>query len=326
MKILLVGDVMLGRLVNEVLKTKPLKFPWGDTLPIFTKADYRLCNLECVISDIGRPWSKPAKLFHFRSDSKNIQVLKAANIDAVSLANNHALDFEYDALFQMLYLLSQNGISRAGAGKDLSEAAGLSICEIVGTKIGLISFTDNEPVWEATKDKPGIFYVPIKLEDPRAQNLLEIVNQAKKKIDFLIVSAHWGPNWGHYPPDDHQAFARALIDAGVDIIYGHSPHIFRGIEIYNQRPILYSTGNFIDDYAVDEVERNDQSFIFIIETKGKEVSGLKIYPTVIRNFQALKAKTPEAEEIMNKMVQLCSELGTQAVWKPKEDCLEIKII
>lgn len=325
MKIVLVGDVMLGRLINQLLQAKPPDYPWGNTLSIFNQADRRICNLECVISDLGQPWSENHKIFHFRTEAKNIKVLKTAGIDAVALANNHTLDFEYEAMFQELDLLDKNGINHAGAGHNFSEAAAMTTCKIQDLNLGLISFTDNEPGWEATDKKPGIFYVPIDIDDQRAQNLLQIVSRAKKQTDILIVSAHWGPNWGYHPPDDHQIFARALIDAGADIIFGHSPHIFRAVEIYNNRPILYSAGNFIDDYAIDEVERNDQSFIYMIEIHNKEVTSLKLYPTVIRNFQAAKAQTPEAEEIMNKMVELCAEFGTQASWQPKEDCLEIKI-
>ncbi|HXG49726.1 MAG TPA: CapA family protein, partial [Methylomirabilota bacterium] len=90
-KLLFVGDVMLGRLVNDLLKHEPPEYPWGNTLPLFRQADWRCCNLECAISDRGSPWSETPKVFHFRSAAKNIAVLKAARIDAVSLANNHSL-------------------------------------------------------------------------------------------------------------------------------------------------------------------------------------------------------------------------------------------
>src|SRR4030088_119816 len=107
MDLLLVGDVMLGRLVNQKLKHESPEYPWGDTLSLFSTADVRMCNLECVISDRGRPWSATPKMFHFRSDAKNVAVLKTAAIDVVSIANNHVLDFEYDAMFEMLTLLDQ---------------------------------------------------------------------------------------------------------------------------------------------------------------------------------------------------------------------------
>ena len=82
LKLLFVGDVMLGRLVNAQLKRDRPEYPWGDTLPLFRPADWRDCNLECVISDLGSAWSEAAKTFHLRSAAKNLAVLKAAGIDA----------------------------------------------------------------------------------------------------------------------------------------------------------------------------------------------------------------------------------------------------
>lgn len=315
---------MLGRLVNEFLKTQPSEYVWGDTLPIFKNADVRICNLECVISDFGQPW-QASKVFHFRSDAKNVEVLKIAGIDPVSIANNHVLDFEYEALLEMMKILGENKINFAGAGVNIQEAMEPAICRIKGENIGLIAFTDSEPVWEASSQKPGIFYVPIDLDDKRAKDLFTIIQKTRDDVDFLIVSCHWGPNWGYTPPKNHIPFAHALIDAGADIIFGHSPHVFRGIEVYKNKLILYSCGNFIDDYAVDEIERNDQSFIFVIETNDNKLTKLLLYPTVIRNFHSLLAEDFEMEEIESKMQRLCMQFNTDALWQEKERKLEIRI-
>lgn len=325
MKILLVGDVMLGRLVNQILREKPPIYPWGDTLPIFKKADFRLCNLECVISNLGEPWSQTAKIFHFRSDAKNIAVLAKAGINAVSLANNHTLDYGHQAMFEMFKILDNVGIIYAGAGGNFQEASRPKIVVVGDLKVGLIAFTDNEPQWQATKKVPGIFYVPIDLKDRRAKNFLEIVKKTKNNIDLLVVSAHWGPNWGYRPPGKHITFAHALIDTGVDIVFGHSAHVFRGIETYKSRPIIYSTGDFIDDYAVDESQRNDQSFIFVVETQGEEIANIYLYPTIIHDFQARLAQGKEAGEVAAKMIKLCQELKTVAVWQRNKKYLTVKI-
>ena len=91
MRIVLVGDVMLGRLVNRHLASVPPEHPWGDTLSLLRSADALIVNLECVISDRGEPW--PGRIFTFRSDLKNVAVLTAAGVTAVSLANNHSMDY-----------------------------------------------------------------------------------------------------------------------------------------------------------------------------------------------------------------------------------------
>jgi poly-gamma-glutamate capsule biosynthesis protein CapA/YwtB (metallophosphatase superfamily) len=322
-RLLLLGDCMLGRLVNEVLEGAPPEYPWGDTLPIIESADWRLCNLECVISDRGTQWSPSTKAFHFRSDAKNIATLEAAQINAVSLANNHSLDYGYDAMFEMLQILDRAKIIYSGAGHNYAQASRLAVSEACGRKLGVLAFTDNEPDWEATANKPGVFYVPTDLYDTRAAKLLDLIRESRRAVDLLIVSAHWGSNWGYRPPEEHVTFAHAIIDAGADIIFGHSCHVFRGIEFYQGRPIVYSVGNFVDDYAVDETERNDQSFVFIMEVRGGILQGLSLYPTLIRGCHASRAKGVHALRIADKMKELCAAFDTPTRWDQRLECMEI---
>lgn len=309
MRIALVGDVMLGRLVNNKLKHSDPAYPWGNTLSILQNADLRLCNLECVLSDIGSPWSATLKVFHFRSDEKNIKTLQAAQINIVSIANNHVLDYEYEALLRMLDILDEQKISHIGAGTNLSEASKPAFCQIEGQRIACIGFTDNEPDWAAEENKPGILYVPANIHDKRMQDLIRQIENLRKEVDFLVISAHWGPNWGYDPPREHTVIAHAMIDAGADLVFGHSGHVFRGMEVYKNRPIIYSAGDFIDDYAVDEVEKNDESFIFVLEKKGGHLK-LYLYPTCIGRFQANLASPYDQRLILSKMENLCKNLGS----------------
>lgn len=325
LKLLFVGDVMLGRLVNEALKEAPPAYPWGDTLSLLHDADVRICNLECVCSDWGAPWSATPKLYNFRSDAKNIETLKAARIDAVSLANNHSLDFGYEGLFHMLNILQVAGIHYAGAGTTLREASAPAIWDVAGKTIGFIAFTDNEPPWEATGEQAGVWYVPIALQGKRAEHLFEVVRGTKEEVDMLIVSAHWGPNWGYDPPVEHIPFAHVLIDEGADVIFGHSGHIVRGIEIYKDKPVMYCTGDFIDDYAVDQIERNDQSCLFVVEIAGSTISRLLLYPTIIQQFQARRAQNDERRAIVATIKQLCAKQHTATTWDEQEARLEIRI-
>ncbi|MGE5334511.1 MAG: CapA family protein, partial [Nitrososphaerota archaeon] len=315
--------VMLGRIVNETLRGAPAVYPWGDTLPIFQSADLRCCNLECALSDRGWPWAMTTKAFHFRSDARNSAVLQVAHIDLVSLANNHALDYGSDALEDTLALLDAAATGHAGAGRTFEEAAQLAAIETFAGKIGLLAFTDNEWAWEARADKPGVFFVPVDLRDSRAAHLFERVRQCRTMVDFLIVSAHWGSNWGRIPPPEHVQFGHALIDAGADMVFGHSSHVCRGVEIYQRRPILYGAGDFIDDYAVDPEERNDESCIFVLETQQHRPSRLQIYPTVIEDCHARLAPSPWAEIIARKMQRLCADLGATATWHAANGFLEI---
>jgi poly-gamma-glutamate capsule biosynthesis protein CapA/YwtB (metallophosphatase superfamily) len=324
--LLLLGDVMLGRLVNQRLQQVSPAYPWGDTLPLLQQADVRICNLECVLADAGTPWSLTPKVFHFRSDARNIAVLQAAQIDAVSLANNHTLDFGYEALLHMLTLLETAGIRYAGAGRTLDEAARAALWQVRGIRLAFLAATDNEPAWEAGPEQPGVWYIPIEPHDRRVERLLAAIRALRAQSDLVIVSLHWGSNWGYTPPPEHVAFAHTLIDAGADIIFGHSCHVVRGVEVYKSRLILYGCGDFIDDYAVDPLERNDRSFLFLVELQGARLTRLRLYPTVIREMQARRAQGEERAALVTTMRHLCERLQTALRWQEQEACLEIAIV
>ncbi|WP_427129193.1 CapA family protein [Pseudarthrobacter sp. S9] len=322
MQIAMLGDVMLGRLVNQHLKTTGPGYPWGDTLAVLRQADVRFANLECVLAAGGEP--EPGKVFHFRSDLNNVGSLLAAGIDVVSLANNHVLDFGEDAFREMLPALDDNGILHAGAGPDRDAARQPAVRRVGTAAVGFIAFTDNQPDWEATDTSPGIYYVPVADADRRVAELLDLVRGTRARVQLLIVSAHWGPNWGSGVPSGHRDLARVLIDAGADVVFGHSAHIFRGVGLHRNRPIIYSAGDFVDDYAVDPVERNDQSFIFMLETDGNEPRTLRLYPTVIEDFQARLAGG-SSRDIAGRMQRLSKHLGTLSTWRETGGFLEIRV-
>lgn len=320
MRLILLGDVMLGRLVNHSLKGRSPDYVWGDVLPFLRMADGVILNLECVISDLGEPW--PGKVFTFRSDLKNAECLRRAGVTAVSLANNHALDYGSDALAECLSVLSGHGIGAAGAGESLDAARKPAVFPLRTMSAALIAFTDNAPEWEARGATPGTFYAPVDPDDSRFRLLLQLVQQARTRADLVIVSAHWGSNWGDEPPESHVEAGRLLVEAGADVVFGHSAHVFRGIGFHREKPILYSCGDFVDDYAVDEVERNDQSFAFCLDFERTTLRRVFLIPTVIRNLQARVAKGRSREEILARMQALCTKLGTTGL-RETEAGLEI---
>ena len=322
MQIALLGDVMLGRLVNDHLQTVAPAYPWGDTLPVLRRADLRIANLECVLADGGKP--APGKVFTFRTDLKNVRSLLLAQIDLVSLANNHVLDYGTDALQEMLPTLDRHGILHAGAGTDLTSAARPAVCRVGGTAVGFVAVTDNQPYWEAAPGTPGVYYVPVTTHGQRVDQLLALLRRTKARVQLHIVSAHWCGNWGSDAPPEHRALARQLVEAGADVVFGHSPHVFRGIEAYRGRPIIYSAGDFVDDYAVDPEERNDLSFIFLMETDGGTPRALRLFPTMIAGFR-VRLAVRSARDTADRMARLCGDLGTGSSWNAGEGCLELPL-
>jgi poly-gamma-glutamate capsule biosynthesis protein CapA/YwtB (metallophosphatase superfamily) len=304
----LTGDVMLGRGVNETLRTVRPEEPWGDVQPLLDSADLRIINLECAITEHKQPWSLTPKVFHFRADPVATEVLKAARVDACSLANNHTLDFEEQGLLDTLRHLEEAGIRYAGAGRDAEEAARPALLE---GGVALVAFTDNEPPFAAGPDRPGTNYLPVSLE-PEVLRRVEVEVEAAREAGArtIVFANHWGPNMVQRPREIFRRFARAVVDRGVDLYYGHSAHLFQGVEIYDGKPILYDTGDFIDDYAVDPNLRNDRSFLFRVSVEGGDLKRLELFPVFLPYARVELARGAEREATLDLMLSLSAEMGT----------------
>lgn len=305
------GDVMLGRLVNEMTGHMGPRYVWGDTLPLLKKADLCLINLECVIAEDGKPWDRSPKVFFFRADPNAIDVLKIAGIDYVSLANNHTLDFVEEAMLEMLGRLDDAGIAHAGAGKNLREAAKPAVIEAGGIRVGVISFTDNEPAFAATGTSPGTNYIPITLADSVMRKVKAAVDGARSTCDIVVFSIHWGPNMRERPTQRFREFAHAVIGMGADIFHGHSAHIFQGIEVYREKLIMYDTGDYIDDYYVGPGEKNDQQLLFLVTVLKGKIKKVEMVPVEISMCQVNVARGAVHKEISERIARLSEEFGTK---------------
>jgi poly-gamma-glutamate synthesis protein (capsule biosynthesis protein) len=315
--------MMLGRGVNEELGAVRPEEPWGDVLPALGSADLRIANLECAITEHKRAWARTPKVFHFRADPRAVEVLRAARIDACSLANNHTLDFEERGLVDTLEHLERAGIRYAGAGRDREEAArpALLTARTNGAnRVALVAFTDNEPPFAAGPDLPGTNYLPVSLEPEVLRRVEAAVEEARGAgADTVVFSNHWGPNMVQRPSELFRRFARAVIDRGADVYYGHSAHVFQGVEIYEGKPILYDTGDFIDDYAVHERMRNDRSFLFLVSIENGALRHLELLPVILPYARVELAKDAEQEAILDRMESLSAEMGT--IFARREDRL-----
>lgn len=315
MQIALTGDVMLGRLVDQYViqnRSVPPQALWSDVLPIMLAADCRLINLECVISSQGEEWHPTTKEFHFRASPRALEFLQAAKIDGVTLANNHVMDFGTEALLDCLTLLDRTGIKRTGAGATLQEALIPAVFGLSEGRIAVVALTDNEPEWEATGTKPGVNYVAYNergLMEPYRSRMAQTLSLARRQADLVIASAHVGPNWGA-PSRAMQALAHDLIDMGADLYWGHSNHTPQGIELYKGKAILYSAGDFVDDYMVDKDERNDHSFLFVLEGEKGCIGRIRLNPVRIEDLGVRLANEQEWQFLTRTMQAKCKAFGT----------------
>lgn len=323
-QIIFLGDTMLGRIVDKCIAKNPPEFVWGDTLPILKSADAVIDNLEAVIAKGGTPWM-PKKVFYFKADPKAIDVLKAANVTYVTNANNHAMDYDREALVEMLGHLDKAGIAHSGAGRNLGEAMQPAFIDAGPLKLAVIAWTNNEPDWLAGEDVPGVHHLQV--NDESLVVLSEQIADVRAKgADFVIIAAHWGPNMVEYPPEYFQTFARGLIDAGADIFYGHSSHVFQGVEAYKSKLIMYDTGDFVDDYAINSKLRNDMSFIFKVHVDASGLQKLEMIPVLINGqafCQVNLAHGKLAEEIIGRMKKRSEPFGTE--FEDKEEAIILKL-
>ncbi|MFE7607065.1 CapA family protein [Streptomyces celluloflavus] len=281
--VFLCGDVMLGRGVDQILPhpgdpalrerhardarayvelaeaangpvPRPADFswPWGDALQMLDEASpaARIVNLETSVTRSDA--FAPGKEVHYRMHPANVPCLAAARPDVCVLANNHVLDFGRRGLEETLDTLAGAELRTAGAGTNPEDARRPAIIPVEGGhrilvfSLGMAS-SGIPRAWAAAGDRNGVAFVATP-SDAAANEVLGRVRQVKRPGNVVVVSVHWGSNWGYGVSREQTAFARALIDGGVDIVHGHSSHHPRPLEVYRGKLILHGCGDFIDDY------------------------------------------------------------------------------
>jgi poly-gamma-glutamate synthesis protein (capsule biosynthesis protein) len=304
------GDVMLGRGVDEVIHFHGPSYPLGNTAPLLAQADLALVNLECVIASGGRMWMSPPRRFYFRANPLAVGVLQQAGIDYVTLANNHSLDFGAEALLETFRHLKEAGIRWAGAGKNLQEAKQPALLKVGDLAFAVFAGTDNFPEYGAGTRRPGTWHLEIPPSEKFFEELRSKITRLRKEgIDFVVFSLHWGPNMVEAPPAEFQDFAHRLVDLGVDIVHGHSAHVFQGIEIYRGKIIFYDTGDFVDDYYVTQAI--DEQFLYRVHGESGRLKEIELIPVKIANYQVNLADQKTAKRTVERMRHRSAPFGTE---------------
>jgi len=306
---------MLGRLVAQVLDSEGPAYPLTALSALTADADLFFVNLECAISARRQKFSGAEKAFYFRAEPDAVQVLTSAGIDLVSLANNHALDADVDGLTDTLATLAREGIACVGAGADLAEAAAVRALECRGVRLGVLAVCDHQEDFAAAHARPGIHYLDLRNGEAR-RRLVERVRLEAPRVDHLIVSLHWLPNWVPSIPGHCRELARELVDAGARVLWGHSPHHILGVEWWPTGVALYSTGDLIDDYARDPDFRNDRQLLYLLELGAAGVERVRAYPLVLDIGRAQAADEQARRWIEDWLRAACRRLGSQVLGAP----------
>ena len=299
------GDVMLGRTLDRIISARGYNYPWGNVLPLMKSLDANIINLETTLT---RSKKQLVKTFNFKASPDKVQSLVNANVTIANLANNHILDYEKEGLLETIDTLDKAGIKHVGAGTNNEMATLPLLISIKDIRIGVIGLTDNEPEWKADTE-PGTFFINVEDKTDREKVLKKIEN-LKKKTDIVIVSIHWGPNKREQPTQEFIRFAHTMVDRGADVIHGHSAHMLQGVENYNNRLILYDTGDFVDDYVVDPELRNDLSTFFILTVGKLGLVSLSLVPVRIFQYQVNLAPQADYNWVLTRMNRLSSYFKT----------------
>jgi poly-gamma-glutamate capsule biosynthesis protein CapA/YwtB (metallophosphatase superfamily) len=322
--IALVGDLMLARGISEAAQSQAPAHFWGDVLSVLQSADAVIGNLESPVTTSGAEWRQCWKAFRFAAHPRTIELLSAANVRAVALANNHILDRRGRGLCDTLAHLDAAGIDHAGAGRHLEEAVRPAILDLGSLRVGIIALTDNMPEFAAGPCRPGTNYVRIANSGASIALIDCLMRELRRSgAEFIVLSAHWGPNLRPWPPAHFRAFARAAIDLGADLCHGHSAHLFQGVEARGHGLILYDTGDFLDDYWTFPFIRTDRSFLFLVDLFEGRLMRLRMFPVIVTDGRVMRARGAEADAVQRSMIRRCRPLGTLPYLTPR--CLELDL-
>ncbi len=305
------GDVMLaeGRNAGRAMAKHGTAYPFAKIASLTRKATLTFANLECPIAASGSPF--PGKQLTFRASPQAADALVSAGIDVVSLANNHILDYNEEALRETKLRLKQKKIASVGAGENIQAASAPLWYDVAGQKVAFLAasqmadlfFSHSYPrPFRATEKRPGI--APLE-----SQWLCAAIGAVREKADLVVVSLHWGTEDSSKVTTDQRLLARQLIDAGADLILGHHPHVLQGLEFYKRRLIVYSLANCIFD---QNDEANKEGMLLTLQYRGAQLQlvwALPIY--MYEKGQAALAKDQKGETIRGKLIKFSEEFGTQ---------------
>ncbi len=311
--------VRLAEATNGAIsRPSPFDYIWGDALGPLGECDMRIVNLETSITT-SREYGP--KFVHYKMHPANVACLTRAKIDCCALANNHVMDFGRVGLLETLASLEQAGLGFSGAGANEAQARNPLMRTIPGKRRLLVfsygSTTSGIPEeWAAGPGSPGVNLLR-DLSVKEAKRIAAGIQAIRRPEDIVVVSLHWGGNFGYDIPPEQTRFAHLLVDAAaIDVIHGHSSHHAKGIELYHGCLILYGTGDFVNDYEGIpgyEAFRDDLVLLYRVELRASasRTSNLTMVPFQIKRFRLNRASRADAEWLCETLNRESRRFGTQ---------------
>ncbi|HHC07501.1 MAG TPA: CapA family protein [Actinobacteria bacterium] len=233
------GDVNLDPTFVRTFPATGYEDAWTGLAGLFRTDDLTIVNLECSASDLGRPWNKP---WVFRCDPDALPSMAAAGVEVANLANNHSIDYGFEALLDAIDNLEAVGITPVGAGADADAAYRPARFELAGRTVAVVGGGGVRPEtgsWIAREDRPGM------TDGDDTEAMVAAIEAADELADLVVVTIHWGEEGTTRPRPFEIRQAEAFIDAGADVIFGHHQHRLQPLGWYRGRPIFWGLGNFV---------------------------------------------------------------------------------
>jgi poly-gamma-glutamate capsule biosynthesis protein CapA/YwtB (metallophosphatase superfamily) len=297
------GDVHFAERTTKLLDDPGSAF--GPIAEVFKAADLAVVNLETAVTTRGTP--EPKK-YHFQAPAAAYAAVKAAGVDVASQGNNHALDYGPVGLTDSLDAARTAGMPVIGAGPNATAAFAPWITEVNGTKIafvGLSQVHELEASWAATDTKPGVAHARDR------ERAVAAVRDAKRQADFVVVFMHWGKEGSDCPTDEMKSLAKALSEAGANLITGTHAHLMLGDGWLGNTYVAYGLGNFL--WWWNDAYSNDTG-VLRITLRDKKITRTELVPAYINRDtgQPLPVTGAEADRITGKFAGLhgCTGLGT----------------
>jgi len=268
------GDVNLDPTFVRSFRSEGYEYAWSGLGGILDADDLTIVNLECSASNLGTPWDKP---WNFRCDPDALPSMADAGVEVANLANNHSMDYGFEAMLDARENLLAVGIDPVGTGANADEAYTPVIVERNGWKIAILGGGGVHPEsgsWIATDDRPGM------TDGDSAEAMTRAIAAAKEDADLVLVTIHWGEAETTRPRPFEQRLAEAFIDAGADGVFGHHQHVLQPLGWYHGRPIAWGLGNFVWQAGSPQARRTAVAQ-FVYEPDGR--IGACLVPVVIES-------------------------------------------
>jgi len=303
-----IGDLLFDLGPRSLINAHGGAAPLAKVASRLRSADLTIANLETTLSNRGEAvHGKPAHLI-FNGHPKGILSLTSAGVDLVSLANNHAMDHGRIALADTIAALDKAKIGHVGAGMNTAAAWKPAIVTVKGRRVAYVTATQNVPSYFLpSATRAGV------ANGHAMKKLLATVRAAHKKSDIVIVSIHWGVEQSFTPNAGQKHDARALIDAGADVVLSHHPHVMQGIDTYKGKLIAYSLGNFLFPY---KTVAGRKSFILKFQYGPKGVANITATPVYLGEWGRPVVQTgASARAILGKLAAISHPMGTHITIK-----------